>query len=112
MDNPNQSTHEGTSPKTIAIVSHLTIIGFIIGIFMHNSNKSEVGAFYLRQMLGLICLSFAAGVLQTMIGRVAGIISLAAFILWIISFIGALSGEKKLLPVVGEYFQDWFKSIF
>jgi len=32
-------------------------------------------------------------------------------ILWFIGFIAAVQGEKKLVPVLGPYFQDWFKSL-
>ena len=115
MDNPNQSAQSGTSPKTVAIVSHLTIIGFIIALIWNNNNKSELGSFYIRQMLGLILLSLAGGVVRMGMGglgaTLGGLISIVAFVLWILSFIGALNEEKKLLPIVGEYFQDWFKSI-
>jgi uncharacterized membrane protein len=39
------------------------------------------------------------------------IINLALFVLWILSFIGAIQGEKKLTPMIGEQFQQWFKGI-
>ena len=111
MDNPNQSAQAGTSPKTIAIVAHLTLIGWIIALVMHNSNKSELGAFYLRQMLGLILLGVLSNFISaasSMLGLVFGLLLL---VLWILSLIGALNEEKKPTPIVGEYFQDWFKFI-
>jgi uncharacterized membrane protein len=39
------------------------------------------------------------------IGWVVGII------FWIMSLIGAVNGEMKETPIVGKYFQDWFKGI-
>jgi uncharacterized membrane protein len=33
------------------------------------------------------------------------------FILWIYGFSGALSGQKRLIPVVGAFFQTTFKSL-
>ncbi|WP_243456793.1 hypothetical protein [Polaribacter batillariae] len=33
------------------------------------------------------------------------------FTLWIIGLIGAVQGEEKRVPVLGDYFQKWFKNI-
>jgi len=106
----NASTDNG---KTVAIISYLTLIGWIIAFIMHNSKKTELGAFHLRQMLGLIAL----GVVLSIISRVAGIailawiIQLAIFVLWVLGFIGAIQGEKKKIPLLGDQFQEWFKGI-
>ena len=39
------------------------------------------------------------------------LLSLGVVALWILSLIGAVNGEKKPTPGVGEMFQDWFKSL-
>src|SRR5665213_3720454 len=39
--------------KTVAIVSYMTMLGFIIAIIIHTSKKTKLGAFHLRRMLGL-----------------------------------------------------------
>ena len=44
--------------KGIAIISHLWWIGWIIALIMNNSNKTELGSFYIRQTLGICLLSF------------------------------------------------------
>ena len=99
--------------KTVAIVSYLTIIGWIIAFIMHNNNKTELGAFHLRQMLGLV----AIGIVLSLIGRVVGIpmviwiLQIGLFVLWILGFIGALQGEKKAIPLLGDQFQQWFKGV-
>jgi hypothetical protein len=31
--------------------------------------------------------------------------------LWLYSFIGAVSGEIKVLPKIGVYFQKWFNKL-
>ncbi|WP_452232959.1 YtxH domain-containing protein [Lacinutrix sp. MEBiC02595] len=94
--------------KNVAIIAHLTIIGWVIALVMNNGEKkSEYGSFYIRQVLGLgLCL-----LLLGFIPLVGWILSLVLVILWVMSLIGALSGEKKLTPILGEYFQDWFKSL-
>jgi len=93
--------------KNVAIIAHLTLIGWVIALIMNNSNKSELGSFYIRQMLGLLIFSFVLWFVPV----VGWILNIILLILWIMSLIGALSGEKKPTPVIGEYFQDWFKSL-
>ncbi|RXJ52568.1 DUF4870 domain-containing protein [Gelidibacter gilvus] len=93
--------------KNIALIAHLTLIGWVIALVMNNNTKSEFGSFYIRQVLGLgLC-----GLVLSFIPVLGWIVSLGILVLWIMSLIGATSGEKKLTPVLGEYFQDWFKSL-
>lgn len=92
--------------KTKAIVAHITLIGWIIALVLNSQEKDEYASFYIRQMLGLLIISFLGFI--PLLGLIFGI---AALVLWIISLIGAASGEMKALPVVGTYFQDWFKSL-
>ncbi len=92
--------------KNIAIIAHLTIIGWVIALVMNSSNKSELGSFYIRQMLGLIILGFLSWI--PLIGIVVGILCL---VLWIVSLIGAISGQKKPVFLLGDQFQEWFKSL-
>jgi len=95
------------SGKTRAIIAHITLIGWIIAVVQNNNDeKDEFASFYIRQMLGLVLI----GILS-IIPFIGLIFSLAALILWILSIIGAVNGEKKLTPIVGEMFQDWFKNL-
>lgn len=93
--------------KNIALIAHLTLIGWVIALVMNNNTKSEFGSFYIRQVLGLgLCM-----LILNFVPFLGWILSLGIVVLWIMSLIGATSGEKKLTPVLGEYFQDWFKSL-
>lgn len=93
--------------KNIALIAHLTLIGWIIAFVMNNNTKSEFGSFYIRQVLGLgLC-----GLVLSFIPVLGWIVSLGILVLWIMSLIGALNGEKKLTPGLGAHFQDWFKSL-
>ena len=47
--------------RTVAILSYITIIGFIIAIVMHSSKKTAIGAYHLRQCLGLLLTGLPAG---------------------------------------------------
>ena len=106
----NQTVNEG---KTMAIISHLWIIGLIIAFFMNNSKKNSFANFYIRQMVGLNLIQFLNGwVIYNFIGGTAGIIvSTLLLILWVISLIGAVQGEEKSIPFIGDQFQEWFKNI-
>lgn len=99
-DNPDNG-------KTIAIIAHLTLIGWVIALIMNNGNKTEIGSFYIRQVLGIMLLGFVLGIIP--------IINLFAWIvpvvLWVMSLIGALGEKQKPVMLVGDYFQDWFKSL-
>jgi uncharacterized membrane protein len=94
--------------KTKAIVAHITLIGWIIALVVNqNENKDELTSFYIRQMLGLILLSIILSIIP-IVNLFGWIIAL---VLWILSLVGAAGGEMKLTPVIGQYFQDWFKSL-
>ena len=95
------------SGKTIAIIAHITLIGWIIGLIMNNGNKTEIGSFYIRQVLGIMLLGFVLGVIP-IINLIAWIVPV---VLWIMSIIGAIGGKQKPVFLVGDYFQDWFKSL-
>lgn len=92
--------------KTKAIIAHITLIGWIIALVLNSQEKDEFASYYIRQMLGLILLSIV-GIIP-ILGWIVGLI---AIILWVFSIVGAASGEMKPVPVVGEYFQQWFKGL-
>lgn len=100
--------------KNAAIVSYLTIIGSIIAIFMNqDETKSDFASFHIRQGLGIFLtwmfLGYFVGNLDNWIASSA--LYLMLFMLWIFGFIGALNGEKKLVPIVGEWYQKFFKGL-
>lgn len=92
--------------KTIAIIAHMTIIGWIIAYFMNSKNKNAYASFYIRQalgvMLGILIFSF--------IPVIGWYIAMAFFVLWVISLVGSLSGELKHIPFFGNRFQGWFNT--
>lgn len=108
--------------KTVAILAYLTLIGFIVAVVLHGSKKNRLGAFHLRQALGLmitsIVLWFAVMImafipfLGWMISICSFVLWLGLFVFWILGLIAAASGQVKELPVVGEHYQKWFKTAF
>lgn len=95
------------SGKTVAIIAHITLIGWIIAIIMNSSNKTELGSFYIRQVLGIFLILFVISFIPVLnfLGWLFGAI------LWIVSLIGAINGNQKPVFLVGETFQNWFKSL-
>lgn len=107
------TTSTTNTGKTVVIISYFTIIGWVIALIMHNKDKTELGAFHLRQMVGLLLVSVVVSLLSRVggIGLAIWIFQIGVFILWIIGLIGAFNVEKKEVPLLGAYFQEWFKAI-
>ncbi|MDY7395608.1 hypothetical protein UMM65_10170 [Aureibaculum sp. 2210JD6-5] len=98
--------------KTIAIISYLTFIGTIIAFVMNNDKKNAFAAFHIRQMVGLITLGIAINLIVRFSGMpMLGFLGLFPMILWIIGLIGAVQGQEKKVPLLGDQFQEWFKGI-
>jgi uncharacterized membrane protein len=100
--------------KDAALVAYLTILGAVIAIFMNNEEKkTEFASFHIRQALGIFLSFFLLGYFVGYADSwtVSSAFYLFYFILWIYGFSGALSGQKRLIPVVGAFFQTTFKSL-
>lgn len=106
----NQTVNDG---KTMAIISYITVIGTIIAFIMNTSKKNSFASFHIRQMIGIFLLSMVNKYLiYDLLGATAGwIVGVLVFVLWLIGIIGAVKGEEKLVPVIGEHFQNWFNGI-
>ena len=104
--------------KTRAIIAHITIIGWIIALVQNSSDKNEFAGFYIRQMLGLIIISFGLSIVGNILliipiigwliwlGTTFGVIAL-----WIHSLVGAVNGKKEPTPFIGQHFQAWFRTM-
>ncbi len=106
----NQTVNDG---KTAAIISYITIIGTVVAIIMNNNKKNSFTSFHIRQMVGLTLLSIVNQYAITkFLGNTAGlVVGLIIFVLWVIGFVGAIQGNEKKIPVLGDQFQDWFKNL-
>ena len=93
--------------KTKAIVAHIYWIGWLIALIINSNQKDKITSFYIRQLLGIYLFSLVV----TFIPLVNIVGWILAFIFWILSLVGAINGEMKETPVIGKYFQDWFKGL-
>lgn len=109
--------------KTVAILSYITLIGLIVAFVMNGEqkNKSELGAFHLRQALGIYLTSFSmmiASFILVFIPIIGWIIAIliylcyfGVFVFWILGLIGAVNGERKAVPLLGAFYQNLLKDI-
>ncbi|WP_316736406.1 DUF4870 domain-containing protein [Pedobacter aquatilis] len=125
-NNPFQTNPVSTdNGKTASIVSYFWFIGWLIAYFaMYKDNKTELARYQLRQTLlfhiATTVISWGLGILFGLLIFTTGgfsiyyvlrAIQIGFLILWIIGLIGAINGEKKPIPFIGERAQAMFPSI-
>ncbi len=101
--------------KTVAIVSYLTLIGFIVAVVLHGQKKTRLGAYHLRQSLGIMLTFIAGGVIAIIpiLGWLVWIVvMIGGFVLWVIGLINAAGGKMQPVPVLGKYYEQWFGTAF
>lgn len=99
--------------KQIATISYITIIGLVIAISMNSDKKNEFARFHIRQALGLSILFYT---ISLFIGyfnswMISGSFYVFFITLWVFGLTNAIQSEYKPIPLLGDYFQDWFKNI-
>lgn len=107
--------------KTIAIISYITIIGWIISYIQYGNNKSQLAVFHIRQSLFLMLCAFIISIVQMLfgftpyLGRIISmslsLVMLGFLVLWVIALLNAINGEQKPLPIFGNKAQDLLKGI-
>lgn len=110
MDN-NNSIEKG---KTAAITSYILIIGVLIAMSMNTGeDKNSFASFHIRQALGLSLTFISLGLIISNFDNPMISISMWVFlsVLWTYGIFSAINGQTKPIPLLGNYFQKWFKSI-
>ena len=90
------------------LATFLSIIGFVIALVAKRENKYVM--FYAKQSLVVFIVGAVLGIISSIllflpiIGTLINVaVGIIVFILWLLSWIYALSGEEKEVPVVGEF---------
>jgi uncharacterized membrane protein len=114
MENQTTQTSVEVEGKNIAIIAHLTIIGLIIAFVMNNDKKVPFASYHIRQVLGLAITGFALAIVNVVpiLGWIVSI--LGAFVLlymWIMGLINAINAKEKPMPILGNKYAEWFKSL-
>jgi uncharacterized membrane protein len=119
MTSPHASAVPATEDRTVAILSYLTFIGFIVAIVLNSSRKTHLGAFHLRQVLGLIITGIVLYPVDVVLLFIPFLGWLAIIVMWglfavlvLIGFINAVSGKATPTPIVGSMYQTWFANTF
>jgi len=115
---PAASPQEVEEGKAFAILSYaLSIIGlpfFLVPLIMRNNGFS---LFHAKQTLIIwlagIAVSVAGGILSFIcIGIIIWVVGfILLLVLTVIGLINAAQGQQKLLPVIGQWGEDWFKGL-
>lgn len=116
------NTSNSSEDKAVAILSYITLIGFIIAIVLHGNNKTRLGSFHLKQALGLMLFSIGVWfafiiiafipLINMLLFLIAPLTWLGILVLIIMGIINAANGEMKPLPLVGTLFEKWFANSF
>lgn len=105
-------TSEVKDGKLLAVISYITPIGLLISIILNLEKKNPYVFFHVRQMIGLVLLVAFSNLCEKYVNSWLGTIFwFITFIGWLYSLIFAIKGEYKLLPFIGQYFQDGFKNL-
>tara|TARA_R110002167_G_scaffold13754_3_gene56582 strand:- start:844 stop:1167 length:324 start_codon:yes stop_codon:yes gene_type:complete len=106
MENINQG-------KTTAIVAYLTLVGALIALSMNMEPKNAFARFHTRQAFGLhIFFIGCALFLSQWFNEYAWYgLYICYLVLWGYGFVGAITGKKQSVPLLGPYFQKWFTFI-
>ena len=120
MQTENNS-NSGMDGKSIAIISYLTIIGWVIAYVMYSNNKSQLAIYHIRQSLFIMLVGIAFYIVQTMLlfipylGWLISLllipVGLVLFVFWIMGLIYAINGEEKPIPLIGAKAQQVLSSI-
>lgn len=100
--------------KTIAIIAYLTLIGLIIAFVMNGEKKNSYAKFHIRQSLGLMVTGLATMFVSWVpfIGWLFGILAFFFLLfLWFTGLFNAINGREKVVPILGDKYAEWFKSI-
>ena len=117
----NTVTNVTDNGKTVALLSYLTLIGWIVAFVMNSNQKTPLGSYHLRQTIMLfitgICLYIVQFVLLFVpyIGWLISLLMIFLYIglvvLWLIGLIAAINGEMKPMPLIGKKAQEIFKGL-
>mgnify|MGYP000126004713 CR=1 FL=1 len=99
----HSSNHEVTTvAKIVAILSYITLIGWLAAIVLHGGHKSNFASFHLRQSLGLII----TGALLALIPLVGWFLNVAVCFAWLYALCHVVQGHNKKVPLLGDFYQE------
>jgi len=109
--------------NTVAIISYLSPVGFIVAAILHTKNKTKIGAFHLRQSLGLIITAVAISIGFALISAILPFLVFLLFpvysLLWvgvivlaIVGLIAAANRKFTPIPFLGDQYVKYLGTAF
>ena len=118
MENQTPNLAPQDNGKTVAIVSYLTLIGWIVALILNNGNKTSLGSYHIRQSLMiiicgviLIVVNFILGFIPFFGWIIGLVLGLGLMVLWVIGLVNAINGQEKPIPVIGEKANEMLKGV-
>jgi len=99
--------------KQMGIVAYITLIGTLIAFFTNQDKRNAFTSFHIRQALGLWLLFMALGYVVGIFDNWTITYSWWIFfsVLFLYGISGAITGKANKIPILGDLFQNLFKSI-
>lgn len=106
----NNTIEEG---KTAAITSYILGIGVFIAMSMNAEDKNPFASFHIRQGLGITLTFISLGLIISNFDSmmISAPMWICISVLWTYGIFSAIKGETRPMPLVGNLYQKWFKSI-
>ena len=104
------SVEEG---KTAAITSYVLVVGVLIAMSMNSESKNSFASFHIRQALGISLTFISLGLIISNFDSLLISTPMWIFVsvLWSYGMFSAINSTTKPMPLLGNYFQKWFKNI-
>lgn len=121
----NNNLIDNSHSKTTAVISYLTIIGWLFAYFaFYREKKSAFAAYHLKQslllMIGALLADIMIDLIADMLAHATGlhlftsinlILRLGLLTIWIICLVNAIKGEESKIPLLSEQSQKLFPFI-
>lgn len=104
---------QGMDPKVVAILSYITVFGWIAAVILNNPKK-PLASFHVRQMLGIMLAGLALTIIAIIpiLGWIVAFVGMIALLVfWIMGLIGAIQGRENSVPLIGDRSQQWFSAL-
>ena len=99
---------EKDSKLIVFLITFLSIVGFIIYLLVQK--KDEYTKFYAKQSLVVFIAAVIAGIIGWTVmwipvlgWIIKGGLNIVILVLWVLSWVYALSGNMKEVPLIGHY---------
>ncbi len=99
--------------KIAAITSYVLIVGVFIAMSMNSESKNSFASFHIRQALGISLTFISLGLIISNFDSlmISAPMWIFVSVLWSYGIFSAINGTIKPMPILGNYFQKWFKNI-